>query len=235
MRHCLLVDDNRAFAENLAEILRDDGAEVTVCHSGLDALELVKKSRFDVLITDMRMPVMNGAVLVHEVRRVDNDLPAIVVSAYTGESDLADARNEGLLTVLPKPVPIAQLTALTKVARRGGLVVVVDDDAALADNLSEVLRAQGFTALTAGSALEAERLGSVRPFAAIVDLRLPDAPRGEVLQRLTHKFPGLELIVITGFPEAMPALDRPRAMFEKPFDTKQLLAELERLYARART
>src|SRR5205823_596677 len=85
VRRYLLVDDNLAFAENLAEILRDGGAEVSVAGNGARALELARAGRFDALVTDMRMPVMSGATLVHEIRRVDPALPAIVVTAYTGE------------------------------------------------------------------------------------------------------------------------------------------------------
>lgn len=230
LKHFLVVDDNRAFAENVAEILRDDGATVTLAYSGADALTLVAQTRFDALITDMRMPVMSGAVLVHEIRRVDPDLPALVVSAYAGENDLADARSEGVLAVLQKPLPLPQLIKLLRAARRGGLVAVVEDDVQLADNLSEALRARGFTALEARSALEAERLGVVRPFAAIVDLRLPDSPGGEVLGRMAARYPGLPLLVTTGYPEKMRAVPN-ATLFPKPFDTERLLLELERLYA----
>ncbi len=232
MRHILIVDDNRALVENIAEILRDGGAEVTVANDGPAAIELAKKTKYDLLITDMRMPVMSGAVLIHEIRRVDPELPAIVITAYTGESDLTDARREGVLAVFPKPVPIAQLEALGAVARRGGLVALVEDDPQLADNLSEALRAKGFTALTARSLFEAERLGGVRPLVALVDLKLPDAPRGEVLGRLRAKHPDLPLIIVTGHPDSLPAGEKPQAMFLKPFDTGKLLAEIETLHAR---
>src|SRR5207249_5148305 len=123
----LLVDDNLAFAENLAEILRDRGAEATVAESGAQALELAGKTRFDAVVTDMRMPVMSGARLVHEIRRVDRGLPAIVVTAYTGEDDLLAARDEGLLAVLPKPAPIERLGELLDAARAAVLVALVED------------------------------------------------------------------------------------------------------------
>ena len=118
MRRYLIVDDNRAFAENLSEILRDQGDEVAVVGNGALALAAVKAQTFNAMITDMRMPVMGGAQLVHEVRRVDPGLPAIVVTAYTQENDLSSARQEGLLAVLPKPVPIHQLLVLLNAARR---------------------------------------------------------------------------------------------------------------------
>ncbi len=51
IRHYLLVDDNEAFAENLAEILRDTGAEVDIALNGLQAIERVKVQRYDALVT----------------------------------------------------------------------------------------------------------------------------------------------------------------------------------------
>lgn len=111
MQRFLLVDDNPEFADNMAEILRDEGAEVTVCCDGAAAVARARECRFDGLITDMRMPGMSGAALVREVRRVDHGLPAIVISAYTSEAELDDARREGLVAVFQKPVPISQLLA----------------------------------------------------------------------------------------------------------------------------
>src|SRR5512134_1318642 len=129
MRRYLVVDDNRAFAENLAEIVRDLGDEVDVAASGEAALALARARRFDCLVTDMRMPFMGGAELVHRLRRVDPGLPAVVVTAHVGDDELERARQEGLLAVLPKPVPLGRLLEALAGARRDGLVVVVEDDA----------------------------------------------------------------------------------------------------------
>jgi CheY-like chemotaxis protein len=229
MKRYLVVDDNRAFAENVAEILRDQGAEVTVASGGEEALELSRKCRFDALVTDMRMPVMSGARLVHEIRAVDPGLPAIVVTAYTGENDLLAARQEGLLAVLPKPVQIEHLIKLLETARRDGLVALVDDDSALSDNLAEVLRDRGFSAVTARSVSETERLGGVRPFVALVDLRMPGAPDGAALRRLVQRFPSLPVLVMSGHPDAIEHA-APLPCLVKPVDPGTLLEAVERLW-----
>src|SRR6266540_2645140 len=143
MRSYLVVDDNRDFAENLAEILRDRGDDVAVAENGEAAAALVRTRRFDAVLTDMRMPLMGGAELVHEIRRIDPG---------------AAARREGLLAVLPKPVEVPRVLALLASARRDGLVVVVEDDTRLSDNLCEARRTRGFAAVTAASVLETERL-----------------------------------------------------------------------------
>ncbi len=228
MRRYLIVDDNPDFAENLAEILRDQGDEVAIAAGGPEALALARDTRFDALVTDMRMPHMGGAELVHEVRRLDPGLAALVITAHAGDDALEAARREGLLAVLPKPVPVDRLLELLAAARRDGLVVVVEDDQRLSDNLCEVLRGRGFAAVTAASVLETERLGPVRPFAALVDLRVPGGPDGEAMRRLAQRFPQLPMIVMTGVhgEAPLPSL----ALFKKPFDTGALLAAVERLH-----
>ena len=230
MRSYLFVDDNVAFAENLAEIARDLGDDVAVAGSGAAALELVARQKFDALVSDMRMPSMGGAELVHRVRRVDPGLPAIVVTAYTQDDDLAAARHDGLLAILPKPVPIPRLLELLGLARRDGLVALVEDDISMSDNLCELLRSRGFAAVTAASVLETKRLGEVAPFCGLVDLRVPGGPDGEAMRSLAARFPKLRMMVVTAHGgERLPFEDTP--LFIKPFDSEALLATVERLHA----
>jgi CheY-like chemotaxis protein len=229
MRRYLFVDDNLEFAENLAEIVSDLGAECEMAGGGAEAIEKVRRTRFDAVVTDMRMPEMGGAEVVHQVRRVDPGLPAVVLTAHAGDADLAAARREGVLAVLHKPAPITRLLALLQAARRDGLLVVVEDDVALLDNLTEALRGRGFTSVTACSILDTERLGPVRPFGALVDLRVPGGPDGEAVRRIEEKYPGIPLVAVTAHPGAAPP--HCRALFGKPFDTSLLLDAVERLHA----
>jgi CheY-like chemotaxis protein len=229
MRSYLIVDDNREMAENVAEILELEGAKAVVTTSGLEAMEQVRTNRFDALVTDMRMPVMQGAEVVHSLRTIDPGLPAVVMTAYTGDNDLEAARQEGLLGILPKPVPLPRLLELLGRAKRNGLVALVEDDLALRDNLTEALREAGFGTVSAGSVSETERLGGVRPFAALVDIRVPGGPDGEALRKLIARFPKLPILVTTAFAEKMPEVEH-RGLFAKPFDTAELLRELERIH-----
>jgi CheY-like chemotaxis protein len=167
---------------------------------------------------------------VHHVRRVDPGVAAVVITAYPKEDDLETARREGLLAVLPKPVPIPTLISVLGEARRDGLVALVEDDPGLCDNLTEVLRARGFSCVTARSVLEADQLSCVRPFAALVDLRLPGGPDGEALRRLRVRYPGLPVFVITAH-LAAGLVEGAAGVFQKPFDTGALLKALEEAHA----
>src|SRR3569623_916503 len=134
MPRVLVVDDNVQLAENLAEILTDaDLAEAVVADSGRRAIEVLQRERIDLMITDMRMPGMNGSGLIREARRTDPALPVIVMSAYTDEDDLRQAMHEGLLAVFGKPVPMKDLFEVLPHARRVPPVLIVEDDLALAD------------------------------------------------------------------------------------------------------
>jgi DNA-binding NtrC family response regulator len=229
VRHYLLVDDNKAFAENLAEIIQDAGAEVTLASTGAEALEQVRRRRFDAMLTDMRMPVMGGAELVHRVRQVDPGLPAMVATAYSGDEDLRTARDEGLLAILQKPVRVESLLNLLGRARRGGMVVLVEDDDALADNLTEALRERGFTAVSARSVADTERLGNLEPFASMVDLRVPGGPDGEAMLRVAQRYPGIPQVLMTGHDASLAPVE-PTSIFRKPFETAALLDRIESLF-----
>jgi len=233
MAKVLITDDNRAFAENLVEILEDAGHQGVIAGSGPEALKLAAATRFDAILSDMRMPEMGGAELVHRVRRIDPGLPAIVITAYTYDNELSRARQEGLLGILPKPVPVPALLELLAVAQRGGLVALIEDDPHLSDNLTEALRLRGFAAVTAASVLETERLGDVSPCVALVDLRMPGGPDGEAMRKLAGRFPGLPMLVITGHSEIAPPAPH-EGFFTKPFDTKRLLDAVERIHKSCR-
>jgi DNA-binding NtrC family response regulator len=228
MRSFLVVDDNVAFAENLAEIIGDAGVgDAIVADSGARALELIRVRRFDAMVTDMRMPVMSGAELIHKARAVDPGLPIVVITAFSVDDQLTTAAHEGVLSVLPKPAPIARALELLARARRGGVVAIVEDDVALADNLAETLRDRGFATMLARTVAETEQLGSA-PCVAIVDLRVPGGADGAALARVAERFPDVPLLVVTAFRRQVklpPHVD----VFEKPFETARLLDAVENL------
>jgi two-component system, response regulator PdtaR len=228
-RRYLLIDDNEAFAENLAEILRDSGARVDVAHNGAEALKLVCGTHYSALVTDMRMPGQNGAELLCELRKVDAGLPAVLLSAFSEDALLAIARREGLLAVLSKPQQIPRLLKVLEAARRDGAVLLVEDDVALADNLAEALAERGLTAVTAGSVKELGNI-SAKPFAVRVDLKLPDAGFGQALHRVHERWPGIPTIVMTAFGREDHRLAGDAECFHKPFDTADLLGRIETIY-----
>jgi two-component system response regulator PilR (NtrC family) len=91
----LIVDDERSMRELLSIVLRRDGYEVLTAEDGAAAVELLKKQRFDILITDIRMPQMNGVDLLREAKRIAPDLVSIVMTAFASTDTAVEALRLG--------------------------------------------------------------------------------------------------------------------------------------------
>ncbi len=228
-RRYLVIDDNTEFAENVAEILTDTGADVCLAVGGASGQEQVTHQRFDVVVTDMKMPGMSGAELLRLVRDADPGVPVVLLSAYAQDAQLDEARRFGLLAFLNKPTGTGRLLELLANARRDAAVVLVEDDRVFAENLTEVLSTQGFTVCAANTLSELERI-EVKPLAALVDLRIAGGADGAALERVRALFPGTPIIVVTALPGLVG--DATMEVFLKPFDTEKLVARLQSLAAR---
>jgi DNA-binding NtrC family response regulator len=234
MRRVLIVDDNVALAENMAEIIDDAGvARSTLASSGEQALAIVAATRFDVMVTDMRMPVMSGAELIQRTRQIDPTLPIVVITALSVDAQLAEAEREGVLATLGKPVPIARLLELIARAERGRLAALVEDDVWLAESIVDVLREGGFATVVAHTLAEAEGLhGDLG--VALIDLRVPGGADGAAIVQMTTRFPDLPVVVVTAYSGEI-AVPPSLPVIAKPFDPRHLLDTVETLFtARAR-
>lgn len=225
-RKYLVVDDNLEFAENVAEILTDAGADVFVAAEGKQALEQVKCTRFDGVVTDMKMPGLSGTQLLKQVREFDPGVPVVLLSAWAPDAQVDEARRLGLLAFLSKASGTPRLLELLEHARRDATVLLVEDDHLLVDNLTEALNEHGFTVCAASTVSELETL-SVTPFVVLVDLRLSGSEDGESLRRVRARYPGTPVVVVTALRDFV---EEPGvAVFRKPFDTSRLVDALESL------
>lgn len=113
----LIVDDNLAYAQNIAEILEIMGCVTELFENAEDALLKVVAPEACVVITDYRLPGMDGVELVRRILRDRPQVNAVVISAYADDSVVAATRALGA-EFLPKPVDFAVLNRI--VARTSG-------------------------------------------------------------------------------------------------------------------
>jgi CheY-like chemotaxis protein len=118
----LVVDDNLALAENLAEILSAEGFEVAICDGPDAAIALAEREPIDVALLDVRMPGMDGVALHEELAARLPEASFVLMTAYSADERIEAARCAGVRAVLPKPLPIARLLAvMLEAAPRGAL------------------------------------------------------------------------------------------------------------------
>jgi two-component system response regulator PilR (NtrC family) len=91
----LVVDDERSMRELLSIVLRRDGLEVLVAEDGPTAVDIMKRERLDILITDIRMPQMSGVDVLREARRIDPEIISIVMTAFASTDTAVEALRLG--------------------------------------------------------------------------------------------------------------------------------------------
>jgi DNA-binding NtrC family response regulator len=100
----LLVDDDQEFRKAMKKMFEKSGYEVTVAADGREALEILTKGTFDLIISDLRMPNLNGMELMEAIKKEKLDVPVIFITAYGEVESYMDLMNLGAFEYINKPV-----------------------------------------------------------------------------------------------------------------------------------
>ena len=107
----LYVEDDSEIQENFSKILRKVFSSVTVASNGQEGVEIFKEKseNIDFIITDIKMPIMDGLEMFQEIKKLGTDIPCIVTTAH-GEYDYFMQANEiGVYRYIQKPLDINEL------------------------------------------------------------------------------------------------------------------------------
>jgi two-component system NtrC family response regulator len=105
MKHAniLVVDDDRNFLRVLAYQIQEFGLRAVPASCGIEALELFKEQKFDLVVTDLRMPGMDGLELLADLQRQNPEIPVIVLTAFGSIDKAVEAIKKGAYDFLTKP------------------------------------------------------------------------------------------------------------------------------------
>jgi DNA-binding NtrC family response regulator len=110
----LIVDDDHAMRLALAESLESCGYDISAAENGSEALNLFNKRKFDLVVTDMKMPEMSGIEVLQGVKKMSPDVPVILITAYGTVNTAVEAMKEGAAEFIMKPFSLDDLEALVK-------------------------------------------------------------------------------------------------------------------------
>ncbi len=113
----LLVDDERSVVEALEIFLEGEGFDVLSAHSGAEGLELFVRKRPQYVITDLKMPKMSGLELTGEIRKVDENVPVVILTGYGTLESAIDAIRLNVFDFVTKPVDVDVLKDILDRAR----------------------------------------------------------------------------------------------------------------------
>ena len=107
----LVVDDEQDYCDVLKMILEGRGYTVETCNDGREALEHLEKNSFDIVVSDLNMPVMDGYEVLARLRSNDTtkDIKVVMVSALGGKIDIKNAMDLGADGYITKPVVVQKL------------------------------------------------------------------------------------------------------------------------------
>ncbi len=116
METILVVDDEKNYLLVLSAVLEDEGYEVLTAQGGHEALEIQKSSDLDLILSDMKMPAMDGIELLENIKALDPDLPMIMMTAHGTIDKAVEAMQKGAYSYILKPFDNERLTLYVKKA-----------------------------------------------------------------------------------------------------------------------
>ncbi len=107
--HILVVDDDADFAESTAELLEREGYKIHISTSGQQAIDDYQQQKYDMVLLDIKMPGLNGVETYMALKKLDEDVKAVLMTAFTYHDLRKKALIAGIIDILDKPVDYNQI------------------------------------------------------------------------------------------------------------------------------
>lgn len=240
----LVVDDDPRITGLLVETLSAIGYPTRGVQSAREALQKIPEYQPDILVSDLRMPEMDGFSLLREIKKV---YPEILIVTITGEQlndlerEAAALSADGFLT---KPFRFEKIEELIEglwanrsrgrtPAIQTKCILIIDDDPEFRLTTSELLQQAGFETLTAADAQQGLSLLATRNIqAVIVDVVMPGLSGLQLVRIIKNRFPQLPMVLVSGRVKDLALsedeLTGADAFLDKPISLRRLQAVLEK-------
>jgi DNA-binding response OmpR family regulator len=110
--HLLIVDDEKRFADMLAKRLMLRGCQCDVCYRGQEALDLIERDNFSLVLLDLHLPDIYGTEVLTRIKNVDTQTPVIILTGHGTEKDRQECMQQGAYAFMHKPLGIDELMAI---------------------------------------------------------------------------------------------------------------------------
>ncbi len=116
----LVVDDHLQARQSIADVLREAGHQVDCLASASEALKVLERESFDIVITDLQMPGMTGLEFIHHLQRRPHGAQVLMVTAHASVASAVDAIRHGAFDYIEKPFDVDQIEQLVARAMQHG-------------------------------------------------------------------------------------------------------------------
>jgi len=112
--HILIVDDEATAVNNLAHVCRKEGHEVTTRTTGMGAIEALENSRFDVVLTDLKMEKVDGMAILKRARELDPETAVVLITGYATLDSAVEAMKAGAFHYIAKPFRLDEVREVVR-------------------------------------------------------------------------------------------------------------------------
>lgn len=237
----LIVDDDVNFCSTLSKILAKKGYETSCADSGFGALELVKEKAFDIVLMDIKMPVMDGVAAYKKLKAIMPGIKVILMTAYSVDDLIKDALREGVYAVVRKPFDMETITNMIEKSKNGALIAIVDDDPNICTTMKSVLEKKGYNVSNCLTGREVISLVKERRHDIFfIDMKMPVLNGLEVYLEIKKINPEAAVVVMTAYRLEMDEFIK-QAMEEgayaclyKPFDMDEAIKIVDEVSKKVR-
>lgn len=231
----LIVDDEENMLTTLADILVDEGYKVSTAGTGEEAVEICSKEAHEIILMDVRMPGIDGVEAFRQIRRHQEGVRVILMSAYSIDALKEAAIDDGAIAFLSKPLDLEKVISLVGEVKDTA-ILVVEDDERTAELLGVSLKEQGYRVTIAKSAHNAlELVEQIRFDLIFLDANLPSMNGLELYLAIKKITPTAVAIMISDMEKEFEEIAREAVrrnaytIVRKPLDIDHILALLERI------
>lgn len=239
----LLIDDDDGIRELMRKIIEKEGFDAIVAMDGKDGLEIFKKEKPEIIITDLKMPKVDGMEVLHTVKKIAPDTEVIIVTGYGDYDTVITALREGAIDYLKKPIDFKELSislgrCREKILARKKMeikptILILEDDDITREKLVKALSHENFDVFSAGDGEEGLKIFYENKIDVIVtDIKMPKKGGMEVLHEVKKNVQDCEVIVVTGFGDESTAILAMRegalSYLKKPIDLDQMIVTIQK-------
>jgi len=196
----MIVDDEIDLHATLKFIFEDNGFDVEMAVSGIEALKKIKEERFDVILLDLCMPEMNGLQTFREIKKISPSTAVFMMTGNKESSQLKKCIDEGAITAVYKPFSVNNLLEIMNKVVKRPVVLVVDDRGDDRTILRNALEIHDFRIVEASSGFEAVEKAQRGDFdICLIDYRMPGMNGIDTIEKVRDIAPEAALVLVSAF------------------------------------
>ena len=232
----LIVDDNQMMTKTLKDILMIKGYEADIAFSASEALAKLDVGSFACVLSDIKMPGVNGVELYQEIKAKAPNLPVILMTAYATDSLIEEGLKAGVIAVLTKPLNLDLFLDFLPALKKKLPIVVIEPDPNVRHTLTDWLTKHDFTVtpLTRWQALS--QMPANEQHIVLLGAKLDQANDLDVLQKIRQTYALWPIVLMTDDEEATTSIleivaqQRAYSCFYKPLQLDALLQILTKIH-----